>query len=265
MPCAYGNEMNALQNVAKYNRYLLDREALLVVRGSIEPVLSGMRVYNSRYKIAPPPPALEPVARELLSVTALSALSLAERESWGWSLTFKGMRTGFFVGLEPEGMICLRVLSAESEKASVLIQRQKTGFPMTQSHLEPRSESPVSVAEQFFSEVVQTATRLAIGAEGEGVLVQALPGCAFNTVKDLRAEDLIMLVDGAIREGTAKNAGEVLLFYECRCSEEMISGLIGKMKTPDREDLFGDLPHINVECPRCGREYTVSRKDRTIH
>jgi hypothetical protein len=257
--------MSALQDVAKYNRYLLEKESLLVIRGSIEPVMSGMRVYNSRYKIAPPPAILEPVVKELLAAAALSAVSLAERESWGWSLTFKGMRTGFFAGLEPQGMICLRVLPAESEKASALIQRQKAGFPMTQSHMELRSESPSLVAEQYFSEVVQTATRLIVGTQGEGMLVQALPGGAFDAVKDLGAEDLTLLVDGAIKEGTAKSAGEVLLFYECRCSEEMISGLIGKMKSSDREDLFGDLPRINVECPRCGREYTVSRTDRTIH
>jgi len=257
--------MNALQNVAKYTRYLLDSEALLVVRGNIEPVLSGMSVYNSRYKIAAHSKILEPVVRELLSVTALSALSLAERESWGWALTFGGMQTGFFIGLEPEGMICLRVMPAESEKASVLVQRQKAGFPMTQSHLKPRSESPAKVAEQYFSEVVQTATRLAIGSGGQGVLLQTLPGGAFKAVQDLESEDLFGLVDGAIKEGRAKAAGEVLLFYECRCSEEMISGLIGKMKETDREDLFGELPQIQVECPRCGREYTVTRKEGTIH
>lgn len=257
--------MNALRNVAKYNRYLLERTALLVVRGNIGPVLSGMQAYNSRYKIALPPATLEPVAGELLSVTALSALSLADRESWGWSLTFKGMQAGFFVGLEPEGMICLRVLPAESRKASTLIQRQKAGFPMTQSYINPRSENPVSVAEQYFAEVVQTATRLVTAGGGEGMLVQALPGSAFESVKDLEAGDLFKLVDGEIKEGKAKAAGEVLLFYECRCSEQMISGLIEKMKEADREDLFGELPHINVECPRCGREYTVTRTDRTVH
>lgn len=257
--------MNALQNVAEYKRYLMDEEGLLVVRGSVEPVLSGMRVYNSRYKIVPPPAILEPVVSDLLSAAALSALSLADRESWGWSLTFKGMQTGFFVGLEPEGMMCLRILPAESDKASVLVQRQKAGFPMTQSHLEPRSESPFSVVEQYFYEVVQTATRLATGADGEGMLVQTLPGGTFGTVVDLEPEDLFNLVDRAIEEGTAKAAGEVLLFYECRCSEEMISGLIGKMKKADREDLFGELPRINVECPRCGREYTVTRTESTIH
>jgi hypothetical protein len=257
--------MNALQNVAKYKRYLMHGEGLLVVRGSVEPVISGMRVYNSRYEIAPPSTILEPVVCDLLSAAALSALSLSDRESWGWSLTFKGMQAGFFVGLEPEGMMCLRVLPAESDKGSVLVQRQKAGFPMTQSHLEPRSESAFSVAEQYFSEVVQTATRLATGTDGEGMLVQALPGGTFETVRDLGPEGLFNLVDGAIEAGTAKAAGEVLLFYECRCSEEMISGLIGKMKAADREDLFGELPHINVECPRCGREYTVTRTERTIH
>jgi hypothetical protein len=260
-----GIDMNELQNLATYKRYLLSRVNLLAVRGNITPVISGMDVYNTRYKIDSPPGNLEPVVRDLLSVAALSAVSLSERESWGWSLNLKGMRTGFFVGLEPEGMACLRVLPADNDKVSGMVQRQKAGLPMTQSHLAPRTSSPVDVVEQYFSEVVQTETKLWIRRDGEGILAQNLPGGNFDAVRDLDKDGLFDFVETEIAQGNVKEIGEVLVFYECRCSEEMISSLVENMDESDRKHLFGDSQAIDIECPRCGREYAVTRTEKKVH
>jgi hypothetical protein len=256
--------MIELQNLAKYRRYLLKGTNLLVVRGGIAPVISGMHVYNSRHNIAPPQEDLKSLINELLASTALCAVSLADRESWGWSLSFKGMKAGFFAGIEPEGMICLRILGADGERASCLIQRQKAGLPLTQSFIKPRTQSPRDAVEQYFSEVDQTKTRMVIREDGEGVLVHSFPGGNFNAVKELNADELFAFIDSSIEKGDAKDAGEVFIFYECRCSEEMISRMVENMNESDRRDLFGDLQRLEIECPRCGRQYTVTRTDRKI-
>jgi hypothetical protein len=258
-------EMLELKNLAKYKRYLIEDTNLLVVRGSISPVITGMSAYNSRHRITHPQEELNSLIRELLAATALSAVSLAGRESWGWSLTFKGMSIGFFVGVEPEGMICLRVLEAETGTASVMLQRQKAGLPMTQSHISPHTGSPRAMVEQYFAEVDQTRTRLEIKADGDCILVHALPGGNFDAVKDLNADKLFEYLDSAIGAGHVKELGEALLFYECRCSEEMISTMINNMPESDRSDVFGDLQHVEIECPRCGRKYSVAKAGASIH
>jgi hypothetical protein len=257
--------MLELKNLATYKRYLIKDTNLLVVRGCIAPVIAGMSVYDSRHRIAPPHEELKSLIQELLAATALSAVSLSERESWGWSLTFKEMNVGFFVGVEPEGMICLRILDAESEKASVMVQRQKAGLPMTQSHIRPRTGSPRDMVEQYFSDVDQTRTRLEVKEDGDCILVHALPGGNFDAVRELGADKLFGYVDSAISAGRVKELGDVLLFYECRCSEEMISRMVDNMEEFDRRDMFGDLQHLEIECPRCGRKYNVARTDRSIH
>jgi hypothetical protein len=257
--------MSELKNLAKYKRYLIEDTNLLVVRGSIAPVITGMGDYNSRHGIAPSPEDLRALIQELLAATALSAVSLAARESWGWSLTFKGMNIGFFIGVEPEGMICLRILEAETEKASAMVQRQKAGLPMTQSHITPQTRSPRETVEQYFSEVDQTRTRLEIREDGDGILVHALPGGNFDAVKDISSDQLFMHLDNAIGAGGVKALDEVLLFYECRCSDDVIIRMIENMAERDRKDLFGDLKHVEIECPRCGRKYTMARTDISIH
>ena len=257
--------MLELKNLAKYKRYLIEDSNLLVVRGCIAPVIAGMSAYNSHHKIEPPDEELNSLLQELLAATALSAVSLARRESWGWSLTFKGMNVGFFVGIEPEGMICLQTLAAEPQKASVMVLRQKAGLPMTQSHINPRTGSPRDMVEQYFAEVDQTRTLLEVKEDGEGILIQALPGGNFDAVRDLDAAMRIGYLDSAVGAGRVKELGEILLFYECRCSEEMIIRMVDNMSEPDRREMFGDLKHLEIECPRCGRKYAVARTDISIH
>jgi hypothetical protein len=257
--------MFELKNLAKFKRYLLEKTGLLVVEGCIKPVIAGMDAYNARHKITPPNEDLNPTIQELLAAAALAAVSLSERESWGWSFTLKGMNCGFFVGVEPEGMICMRVLEAEDEKASGVIQRQKKGLPLSQSHITPQTQSPRAAVEQYFSEADQTKTRLAIKPDGEGVLVHALPNGNFDDVKNLNTYELLEYIQNALAAGHAKELGEVLVFYECRCSDEMISRMIAGMNVIDRMDIFGDQQQLEIECPRCGRKYSVSNPEESIH
>jgi hypothetical protein len=254
-----------MNHLARYQRFLDLENHLLVVRGGIAPVIAGMHAYHARHAIEPPRTGLEPLVRELLAATALAALSLAERESWGWSLTFEGMDTGFFAGVEPEGMVCVRVREAETSKASVMVQRQKAGLPMTQSHIRPQTASPRGMVEQYFAEAAQTRVRLEIAGDGDGLLLHALPGGHFHAVEAIGSGGLLPHFDSAAAAGRLKELGEVVLFYECRCSDEMILDMILGMPERDREELFGHLPQIGIECPRCGRRYTMARTDLSVH
>jgi redox-regulated HSP33 family molecular chaperone len=121
------------------------------------------------------------------------------------------------------------------------------------------------MVEQYFSEVDQTRTRLEIREDGDGILVHALPGGNFDAVKDISSDQLFMHLDNAIGAGGVKALDEVLLFYECRCSDDVIIRMIENMAERDRKDLFGDLKHVEIECPRCGRKYTMARTDISIH
>jgi molecular chaperone Hsp33 len=257
--------MLELENLTIYRRYLLEESNLLIVRGGIAPVIAGMNAYNARYGISSLHEGLKSHVTELLAGAALAAVSLAGRESWGWSLAFGGMDVGFFVGVEPEGMICLRIVESDKEKASGLIQRQKAGLPLTQSYIHPRTQNPADAIRQYFKEVEQTKTRIEIRADGEGALVHALPNGVFDAFEGLDADALFTFIDASINDGKLKDAGEVLIFYQCRCSEEMIARMVENMKDSDRQEMFGDLLQLEIECPRCGRKHTVTRTARRIH
>ena len=57
-----------------------------------------------------------------------------------------------------------------------------------------------------------------------------------------------------------KQLEEVLLFYTCRCSEEMILKMITGLPQDRRKELWQDLDHLAADCPRCARRFTVRRR-----
>jgi hypothetical protein len=246
-------------HLGKYYRYLWKDTDLLVILGYFQEVAESKRLYEERYKIQPAFPEKEPQLRALMSACALAAVSLSDRESWGWTMTLPGSDVGFFCAVEPEGIITATMRPAPPNHAAVYVQRHQGTAPMTQSMLEPKSDDPVKVVEQYFNQAVQTETRIVLDADASGVLVQALPGGKFETVATLEEDKLLDLCRQSAARGDFKPMGEVLIFYECRCDDQMILSMITSLPENERKAVWGDLQSLSIECPRCGREYVIER------
>jgi hypothetical protein len=254
--------MKDLPNLATYKRFLWQEANLLVVTGEIGPVLDGYQVYNARYEIEQPRPQIIPVLRKLLAAVTLAAVSLPERESWGWTLAIPDSSVGFFVGVEPEGMICLKTQAVDQERKPVVVQRQKLGEPLKQSHYQPHDSDPLLTIQHYFEEVEQNVVRLAVDDQGKGVLVHVLPGGRFDKVASLDDVQLIELISEKVEQDELKPLADVLIFYECRCHDQMILDMVEKIPEERRKELWGNLDKLEVSCPRCDRKYVIRRKER---
>ncbi len=250
---------NITLHLGKYRRYLWEESNLLVVLGDFPEVVVSKRLYEERHGI----PEVEGNEREtlerIMAAACLAAVSLAQRESWGWTLTLSGSPHGFFCGVEPEGMICGTVQEAPRKKGSVHLQRQKAGGPLMESHYSPNNEDPVAAVQRYFEQVEQVRTRIALGPDGSGVLVQALPEGDFDRVADLGDEEMIRLCCQKARSGEFMALQEVLLFYECRCDDGMIQDMINALPDAERAELWGDEKELSIQCPRCARKYVMKK------
>jgi redox-regulated HSP33 family molecular chaperone len=252
--------VNAPLHLGKYHRYLFEDAGLMVVTGYFEEVRAGKKRYEDRHRIGAASADHERALTRLMAGAALAAVSLAERESWGWTLTLPGEAHGLFCGVEPEGMICGVVRPAEASKAAAYVQRQKRSEPMTQSFFEPISDDPVAAAAQYFEQVAQIDTRIALEGNDFGVLVQSTPGGRFEEVKDLPGGELCRRFRQMAGRGELKLLDEVVIFYECRCNDAMILEMVGDLPKASRDELWQDKSELEATCPRCGREYTLERR-----
>lgn len=241
-------------HLAKYRKYLYEAQNVLVVFGNIEEILVSQSLYETRHHIQS---VTSKDRNKLLNACALAAASLSDRESWGWTLTLPGSEEGFFVGIEPEGMICTRIKPAAADKKKVFLQRQKNDGPLMQSHFEPESNCPAKTIEQYFRQVVQTQTKIAVN-DCDGVLVQALPNADFDSIASMADEDVISFFHQKRDKNELKPLVEFLVFYECRCDEKMIKDMIETLSTTEQSSIFESDHSVEIECPRCGRTYTIN-------
>ena len=244
-------------HVSIFTRHIWREPVLLVVRGNFAEVLTCRDLYHQRHNI--PPADSEGRLEQLMAAAGLAAVSLADRESWGWSLTLEGSAAGMFCGVEPEGMVCGLQREAPGDRVAGALQRQKGDGPLVQSAFEPRGDCPVAAVEQYFGVVEQIPTRLVVSGDWECALVQTLPGGDLATVQGLDDAQLLQQLQDSADAGELGEAGEVVLFYDCRCDDEMILQMITSLPAPQRAELWGEDPQIEVVCPRCGRTYAVQR------
>lgn len=176
------------------------------------------------------------------------------------------------------------------------VQRVSSGAPVRQTSLIPADTVVEHLVEQYFEESEQLPARIAIRGD-EGLMALSMPDARWEEVKDLKSAELFDLFHGLLRDGLSvfenaedpelekltkaeriqqqfksvrgvamgvacgdlKLMHEAVFYYGCRCDEERIRGMIEALPQPQREALWGDLSSLDVECPRCGRKFTIGR------
>jgi hypothetical protein len=261
--CASGVFFNGnclVKHLSHYYRYLWQGPELVVVVGDAARLWQGQREYDEKLRIGTSGSGTGESLRRLLAAAGLASVSLPERESWGWTMSLPGSTVGLFCGVEPEGMVCGTVRRSEPDADAVVVQRQKEKSPLTQSHYTLHSADPVQAVAQYFEECVQMLVRAALLDDGRGAFVLPLPGHGFGPLDGLTDRELVERCCALAGNEHAKLLDEVVLFYECRCSDDMILKMITDLPAAQRAELWKESSSITVNCPRCGRVYTLTRK-----
>ena len=248
-----------MKYLSHYYRYLWQGPELIVIVGNAANLWQGLREYGKKFSIAPGDSIGGAAVQRMLAGAGLAAVSLPERESWGWTLSLPGSSIGIFCAVEPEGMACACLRESVLEADAAVVQRQKEKSPLTQSHYTLSTTDPVRAVEQYFESCAQMLVRVAVLDDGRGAFVQPLPGHGFGPLDGLSDTELVEQCCTLAEREDVKLLDEVLLFYGCRCSDEMILNMITALPAPQRAELWQDSSSLTVNCPRCGRAYTLTR------
>jgi hypothetical protein len=248
-----------MKYLSHYYRYLWQGPELIVIVGNAANLWQGLGEYNDKYSIAPGDSIGDAAVQRMLAGAGLAAVSLPERESWGWTLSLPGSSIGLFCAVEPEGMACACLRESVLEADAAVVQRQVEKSPLTQSHYTLSTTDPVRAVEQYFESCAQMLVRVAVLADGRGAFVQPLPGHGFGPLDGLSDSELVERCSALFENEQVKLLDEVLLFYGCRCSDAMILNMITALPAPQRAELWQDSSSLTVNCPRCGRAYTLTR------
>ena len=242
-------------------KWLWESRDVLVITGTFTQLLQEHEAYQEQHGIPAEqqPKAAADLDRLLIGV-ALAHSVAQEGESLGWSLKLPGSGFGLFAATEPEGMTCGRVIRTGSPAKTpvVVVQTARAYSPTTQSSVTPSSGDPVQGIEDYFSDARQTATRILIDDRTQrGLLLQALPGGRFADLELMTADEVFAAVDAALEAGEMTRLNETVMFYACRCNDEMILNVFTSLPAAQRAELTDKTGGVQIECPRCGRRYNI--------
>ncbi len=245
---------------ARFTRWTWPERELLWVVGEVATLVAQARDYHASHDIPWPDGADGLALRRFWCAAGLAAVSQPVRDAWGWTMTLPGLDWGLFCGVEPEGALASAVRAAEPSAVACVVQRQRPGGVLRQTHLEPSSADPVAAVSQFFATSEQIATHLWVDDQLQGLLVQALPGGALQEVTQWsQAEAMAHFT--ALQQGShLRYSTEALMWYGCRCSEGSVMEMLVRLPEADRRDLWGDELRLEIQCPRCLRAYGIARQ-----
>ena len=248
-----------MKNLSHYYRYLWQEPELIVILGDAAKLWQGFQEYDEKYHTTSGKNGESETVQRLLAGAGLAAVSLPERESWGWTLSLPGTSTGLFCAVEPEGMACASLRQSASEFNAAIVQRQMEKAPLAQSHYTLSSADPVKAVEQYFEYSAQMLVRVAVLDDGRGVFVQPMPGHGFGPLDGLSDTELVERCYAQTEDENMKLLDEVVLYYGCRCSDAMILEMVTALPAQQRSELWQDLSSLTINCPRCNRAYTLNK------
>ena len=110
--------MDCTVHLAHFYRYLWEETKLIIVSGDGAKLAAGHEAYEAHYGISSVQEDQSAILHRLFSAAGLAAVSLADRESWGWSIALPHSTIGMFCAVEPEGMICGSILESDRQKVA---------------------------------------------------------------------------------------------------------------------------------------------------
>ncbi len=247
--------------LAPVERFLWKERNLIVVRGEFPELHKGRREYETKYNIDSGEHG--PVLDQLACAAALSACSVPDRFSWAFSINMPDpaldIGTGYFVAVEPQGMVVARHMPTNRKDWIVTVQRSKGGETPSQSSYTPEaSENPARPFEQYFETGDQRECRIALDrSASKGVLFQSMPEGQLDILMEASTEELLELGDSLFRDEKLTRMAEYRMFYECLCTDEYVLNMLTSLPISQQEELWEGQESLSIECPRCSRVFVI--------
>jgi molecular chaperone Hsp33 len=237
--------------------FVRHRNALLV-RGQFTPIYTDYYLHLMQHSIRPP---AEPdqMLKDMLALLTLHLVARPWAETIALTANLRAPRINLFVtGSSVEEAITGRVFTEDvREPDRNFFYAQTTTVEGNQprlSTLEIEGKDPIAWISQYYDQSEQRPARAFRLDDENFALIAAQPDCDLAWLESLDETSV-----AAILETEETTLLETRRFrFHCGCTLDKILPILGGWK--DRlDDLFGEDPTINIQCPRCAARYEITR------
>jgi len=234
---------------------------VLILAGEFQPLIDELDLHVLSNGLD-----YDPFVHQVL-VDALMALGLhlASRpadEYAGWTISLQQPRLNLFcTGSSQDEAVVGRAFIDEQdvrERASNLfvVQSRRPGTELHESYVDVEGVDVFAMAEAYYARSEQKLVRY-VFAPGLTAMVQALPDVDVAWFQNLDGAEV-----QALRSSKEVEPWTTRRFaFRCGCDRKRIIGTVRSSFGSALDELFGGAPTIDVGCPRCGAQLTISRKE----
>lgn len=239
------------------HRFMDDGHSALIAHADFSLLIDAYLAHAKRWGQSPDP-LLTIMMSQGLAAAALYLSCRPRDEVVGWTISIQRPALNLFLtGDAGENAVAGRgftegVQAAESNR--LFVQSSRPGLGVHQSMLEVEGLDVLGIFDQYYERSVQSPARFFDYDNGEYAMVLGLPGADEEWMAGLQREALRTHLEGGIRP-----LDQQTFRFRCGCRPERMHEVLRAAYAGDADSLFQDDPTIEVECPRCGHRWEVTR------
>ena len=199
------------------------------------------------------------IMQRTLACACLQLSLLPPDQFCAWTLHFVQPARNVFLAGDNSGFQITGRIFANNVKTQdtnrIYVETQRPKHEPTRSILDFEGQDILSIFELYFERSLQMKARLFAQNQDEYVLVQGLPRVDQTWLSALDIHSVLSLIP------TLEKIEKRHYRFFCGCNTQKILMVIRKMFASDPAELFGDQDQVEVQCPRCGRNWIVRRDE----
>ena len=200
----------------------------------------------------------EIMMRQALGAAALHLSCRPHDEEVAWTFNFTDPAVNLFVtggGGRLAGRYFVRDVQT-TENSRLFVETRRAVGQRFDSAIEVDGLDILRIFEQYYTQSVQTPVRFFEITDEEFAMVMGLPMTDRSWIDDQTRESTIETLNRDLKPLDTKD-----FRWECGCSRAKVLDVVQASFAQEPEALFEEEAAVEVDCPRCGRRWVVTRRD----
>jgi hypothetical protein len=239
-------------------RSYIDRRAHTVIaHGRFEPLVAAYLRHAATLGPLPDRMVLEMMGQAISAATLRLALLPPDQfMSWTFNLMAPPLNL-FLAGDNSSFQITGRAFTSDVRTVGtcrLYVETQRPRLKPATSVVDFEGTDVLAAMQAYYERALQMRARSFVLGEGEMMLIEGLPNVNRSWFAGIDVEAARDLLASGLEEIEARNYR-----FRCGCNLERITLIIQELFGQRQEELLEGEDHVEVQCPRCGRSWTISR------
>jgi hypothetical protein len=249
-----------LAREVRVERYMLRSRELLIARGRFGPLFEDYLEHSRRW-VGEPAGLVLRLMQQGLAAAGLYITFRALDENTAWTVNFAEPPLNAFITADaPTSRVVGRYFLenvATVDHNRIFVQSVRNMGEPQLSSIEVKGFDMLSIFEQYFDQSEQWPARFFAFENDTYVMLSALPDIDPVWIKSVTPTEALALCS----DPELLTLDQRVITFGCQCDARRVHGIVRGLFAGREEELFKGEPRVEVQCPRCGRAYWMTRAE----